>query len=67
MLITSRLKQQTIRKGGDYMPDIFLKKDRKKKKRIAERAFNLFAYMMAGGCLCISIFFILTSIALLRS
>ncbi len=49
------------------MPDIFLKKDRKQKKRIAERAFNLFAYMMAGGCLCISIFFILTSIALLRS
>lgn len=48
------------------MSDIFREK-KKYRKNLADRAFNIFAYTMAGGCICISIFFIVLSIMLLRS
>lgn len=50
------------------MRDIFLEnKKNKKNLNLADRAFNLFAYTIAGSCICISIFFIVLSIMLLRS
>ncbi len=41
--------------------------NKKYRKNLADQAFDLFVYTMAVSCICMSIFFIVLSIILLRS